>query len=140
MGPGMMGQGQAGSTGMMPMMNMMMRSQLGGEHIEGRLAFIKAELKITEAQAQQWNAFADAVRSSAGAMAEMRKSMMSGQASPATLPERLAREDKLATAHLAAIKKTEEAVAGLYGALTDDQKKVADGIVLGPMGMPMGMM
>jgi len=112
----------------------------GAEHIEGRLAFIKAELKITDAQAQQWNAFAEAVRGNSGSMAEMRKSMMGGQGAPATLPERLAREDKLVTAHLAALKKTEEAVLQLYSVLTDDQKKVADGIVLGPMGLPMGMM
>src|SRR6516225_2685909 len=137
---GMVGQGQAGPAGMMPMMNMMMGMQSGAEHIEGRLAFIKAELKITDAQAQQWNAFAEAVRGNSGSMAEMRKSMMGGQGAPATLPERLAREDKLVTAHLAALKKTEEAVARLYGMLTDDQKKVADTIVVGPMGMPMGMM
>lgn len=29
-----------------------------GEHVEGRLAYLKAELKITEAQMPQWNAFA----------------------------------------------------------------------------------
>ena len=142
MGGGMMGQGQAGPAGMMPMMNMMMGMgmQPGAEHVEGRLAFIKAELKITDAQAPQWNAFAEAVRRNVGSMAEMRKSMMGGQGAPATLPERLAREDKLATAHLAALKKTEEAVTQLYGVLTDDQKKVADTIVVGPMGVPMGMM
>ena len=140
MGGNMMGQGQSGPAGMMPMMNMMMGAQAGADHIEGRLAFIKAELKITDAQAQQWNAFADAVRGNVGSMAEMRKSMMGAQGAPATLPERLAREDNLATAHLAALKKTEEAVARLYAVLTDDQKKVADTIVLGPMGMPMGMM
>lgn len=140
MGGNMMGQGQAGPAGMMPMMNMMMGAQSGVEHIEGRLAFIKAELKITDTQAQQWNAFAEAVRGNAGSMAEMRKSMMGSQGAPATLPERLAREDKLVAAHLAALKKTEEAVAQLYGVLTDDQKKVADTIVVGPMGMPMGMM
>ena len=146
-GPGMtggdmMGQGQAGPAGMMPMMNMMMGMgmQPGAEHVEGRLAFIKAELKITDAQAPQWNAFAEAVRGNAASMAEVRKSMMSGQGAPATLPERLAREDKLATAHLAALKKTEDAITQLYGVLTDDQKKVADTIVVGPMGMPMGMM
>ena len=144
---GMMGQGQAGPAGMMPMMNMMMMNMMmgmgmpsGAEHIEGRLAFIKAELKITDAQAPQWNAFAEAVRGNAASMAEVRKSMMSGQGAPATLPERLSREDKLVTAHLAALKKAEEAVTQLYGVLTDDQKKVADTIVVGPMGMPMGMM
>ena len=138
---GMMGQGQAGRAGMMPMMNMMMGMQSGAEHVEGRLAFIRAELKITDAQTPQWTAFAEAVRRNAGSMAEMGKSMMGGgQGAPATLPERLAREDKLVAAHLAALKKTEDAITQLYGVLTDDQKKVADTIVVGPMGMPMGMM
>src|SRR6516225_1972007 len=107
-GPGMTGGNMMGN-----MMGMGM--QPGAEHVEGRLAFIKAELKITDAQAPQWNAFAEAVRGNAGSMAEMRKSMMGGQGAPATLPERLAREDKLATAHLAALKKTEDAVTQLYG-------------------------
>jgi hypothetical protein len=139
MGAGMMGQAQMGA-GMMPMMNMMMGAQAGDDHFEGRLAFIKAELKITDAQAQPWNAFADAVRSNIGSMAEMRKSMMGGEGAPSTLPERLAREDKMVTAHLAALRKTEDAVAQLYVVLTDEQKKTADTIVVGPMGIPMGMM
>jgi hypothetical protein len=136
MGGGMMGQ--AGPGGMTQMMNMM-AAQLS-QHLEGRLAFIKAELKITDAQAAQWNAFADAARGNANSMSEMRRSMMSGQPALSTLPDRLAFEDKAVTAHLAALKKTEEAVAKLYGVLTDDQKKVADTIIVGPMGMPMGMM
>jgi hypothetical protein len=139
MGGSMMGQGQTGPAGMMQMMNMMMGVQPGADHIEGRLAFIKTELKITDAQAPQWNAFADALRSNANMMLEMRKSMMSGQGG-ATLVDRLALEDRAVTAHLAALKKTEDAVAKLYGVLTDEQKKIADGIVIGPMGMPMGMM
>ena len=45
-------------TSSMPMMGM-------GDHIEGRIAFLKAELKITDAQLPQWNTFADALRSDA---------------------------------------------------------------------------
>jgi hypothetical protein len=29
-------------------------------HVEGRIAFLKTELKITEAQSPQWNQFAEA--------------------------------------------------------------------------------
>ncbi len=139
-GGNMMGQGQMGPGGMMPMMNMMMRGRGGAEHIEGRLAYIKAELKITDAQAPQWNAFADATRSNAKSMSEMRDVMMARQGAPGTLPERLALEDKAVSAHLAALKKTTEAVTKLYGVLSDDQKKTADSIIVGPMGMLMGMM
>lgn len=133
--------GPTGAIGMMPMTtDMAIGVQVGAEHIEARLAFIKAELKITENQTQQWNAFADAVRGNIGSMTEMRKSMMSGQGHSSALPERLALEDKMIAAHLAALRKIEDAVAQLYGVLTDEQKKIADTIVTGPMGMPMGMM
>jgi LTXXQ motif family protein len=139
-GGNMMGQGQMGWRRMMSMMNMMMRGQAGAEHIEGRLAFIKAELKITDAQVPQWTAFVEAVRNNANSTSEMRNAMMSQSGGAATLPERLAREEKLVAAHLAALKQIEDAVNKLYGVLSDDQKKIADGIVIGPMGMPMGML
>jgi hypothetical protein len=143
MGPGMMGgnlTGHIASGGMAAMMSMMMRSGGGPEHIEGRLAYIKTELKISDAQTAQWNAFADVVRGNTQSMFEMRNAMMSGQEGSRSLPDRLALEEKMIAAHLAALKRTEEAVANLYAVLTDDQKKIADGIVVGPMGMPMGMM
>jgi hypothetical protein len=138
MGGSMMGQDQNGPGGMMGMMNMMMRGRMGPEHIEGRLAYLKAELKITDAQSPQWQAFVEATRSNAGLMSDMRNAM--AQRGSVSLPDRLALEDKAATAHLAALKKTEEAVAKLYAVLSNDQKKLADQIIVGPMGMPMGMM
>lgn len=141
---GRMGMGQGmGMPGMMDdgMMSMMKMMAAGPDHTEGRLAFVKAELKITDAQAPQWNAFADSVRANATRMVEMGRSMMaSHQKMGATLPERLAAEDKAVSAHLAALKKVEESLDKLYGVLSADQKKIADGIVIGPMGMPMGMM
>lgn len=131
-----MGQGMAGPGMMDKMMSMMM----GASHTEGRLAFIKAELKITEAQTAQWNAFAEAVRANAATMGEMRRSMGPHQGGSATLPERLALEEKAVSAHLAALKRVADSLNKLYGALSPEQKKTADGIVIGPMGMPMGMM
>ncbi|MGE3703182.1 MAG: Spy/CpxP family protein refolding chaperone [Hyphomicrobiaceae bacterium] len=62
-----MGQGMAG-PGMMG---------TGAGHTEGRLAFIKVELKITDAKMSQRNAFADAIRANAAAMADMHRAMMS---------------------------------------------------------------
>lgn len=142
MGPNMMRGGMMDGRGMMSMMNMMamMGARHGVEHIEGRLAFIKTELKITDAQLPQWNAFADAVRENAKSMSEMHQSMGAQQNTPKTLPERLAFEDKALTAHLGALKKTEGALDKLYAALSPEQKEIADQIIVGPMGMPMGMM
>jgi hypothetical protein len=46
-------RGQAGSAGMMSMTSMMMGSRSGAEHIEGRLAYVKAELRITRVPARR---------------------------------------------------------------------------------------
>jgi hypothetical protein len=133
------------SGGMMGMMGMM---GMGG-HTEGRIAFLIAELKITDAQTPQWNAFADALRANAGRMMEMRKAMMQGGMMPGGMmgqgdaavsaPDRFDRMEKMMTAMLDAVKATKSALAPLYAVLTDEQKKVADQLIHGPMGM-MGRM
>jgi hypothetical protein len=126
--------------GMITPMHRMMGMQPGIEHLEGRLAFLKAELKITDAQAPQWNAFSNAVRSNGKAMSQMHQTMTSRQNAPKTLPERLAFEQKAMSAHLDALNKTTAELDKLYAGLSPEQKKIADQIMIGPMGMPMGMM
>jgi LTXXQ motif family protein len=126
--------------GMMPMMGMgMMRM---ADHVEGRIAFLKAELKIIDAQLPQWNAFADALRSNARRMAEMGKIMqgeMTGQPPTLSAPDRLDRMEKMMTTMLEAVRSAKGALGPLYAALNDEQKKTADALLRGPMGM-MGSM
>ena len=117
----------AGDGGM-PMMAAMAR------HVEGRLAFLKTELKITDAQLPLWNAVADAIRTNAKSMSEVSGGMM-GTNQSATLTEKLALREKMMTAHLEALRKFKAAVEPLYAALSDEQKKTADELVIGPMGM-----
>ena len=72
----------------MPMMHMGMMRMMGMmgsgsgmstiDHIEGRIAFLRAEIKITDAQMSAWNAFADALRANAKKLGEVRAAMMSG--------------------------------------------------------------
>jgi len=149
MGKGMMMDGKCGTmgeSGMMPgdmqMMSMMrqMMAMMSAEsgamtsHVEGRIAELKAELKITDAQSPQWDRFAEALRGVGKTMGEMHQQMMqSGQSS--ALPERLARREKMLTAHLASVKSLEEALQPLYASLSDEQKKIADKMTIGPMGM-----
>ena len=59
------------------------------KHIEGRLAFLKTELKITDAQLPLWNVFAQAMRDNAMAMAAMPHAM-TGMNKAVALPEKLA--------------------------------------------------
>src|SRR5215468_4875160 len=124
-GPGMLG----GASGMMGMMGMM------AGHVEGRLAFLKTELKITDAQLPFWNAVADAIRANAKSMSEMMSGGMMGSSQTATLPEKLALREKMMTAHLEALRKFKAAVDPLYAALGDEQTKTADELLIGPMGM-----
>jgi hypothetical protein len=141
--PGMPVAGMPGGSGNMPMMGMMqmMMGQNGmAGHVEGRIAFLKAELQITDAQQPLWNPVADAMRANAKDMADKPHSMamMGGSG---TLPEKLAAREKAMTAHLDGLRKLRSAFEPLYAALTADQKKTADSLMIGPMGvMGMGMM
>lgn len=47
-------------------------------HVEGRFAFLKTELKITDAQLPLWNAVADAMRANAKSMSETMPGGMMG--------------------------------------------------------------
>jgi hypothetical protein len=138
---GMMGgmQGGMGAAGI-PMMGMMQMMgagmQMMSEHVEGRIAFIKTELKITDAQLPQWNAFAQAMRDNATAMQGMMGSMM-GMGQGGTLPDKLATSEKQLAARLEAIRKLKAAADPLYAVLSADQKKTADEIIISPMGMMM---
>ena len=139
-GPGMPGGMASGDMPMMGMMRMMMgRDGMGmmgamARHVEGRLAFLKTELKITDAQLPLWNAVADAMRANAKSMGDMAGGMMGGSET-ATLPDKLAMREKMMTAHLEALRKFKAAADPLYAALSDEQKKTADELLISPMGM-----
>jgi hypothetical protein len=133
--------GAAPMMGMMQMMRMMGSGMAGIDHVEGRIAFLRTELKITEAQTGAWNVFADALRSSAKKLGEMRGTMMPGAGSQQapTMTERLDLQEKSLLARLESTRTMKSAVAGLYGTLSDDQKKTANDLLAPHMGMGMGM-
>src|SRR6516164_10640491 len=144
MGPS---QGMMGGSGMMNMMSgnmmQMMGSQqcgMGGmgtiDRVEGRIAFLRTELKITETQSPAWNAFADTLRNNAKSLGEARASMMSqAGTAPQTLVDRLTLQEKWLAARLEGTRAMKSALINLVGTLSDDQKKTADQL-LGPhMGM-----
>jgi hypothetical protein len=133
--------GQSGNMPMMGMMQMMMGHNGMAGHVEGRIAFLKTELKITDAQEPLWNAVADAMRANAKEMAEMPHGMAMMMDGSGTLPEKLAAREKAMAEHLDALRRLRSAFDPLYAALSIDQKKTADGLMIGPMGvMGMGMM
>jgi hypothetical protein len=142
MGPGMMGgmqmgPGMMGGTGQTAQMCAMMTG-----HVEGRLAYLKVELKITPAQEALWTTFANAVRDNVQTMAARCNTMM-GQSGTAalSLPERLDVHEQFMAAHLDATRASDKALKPLYAAFDDAQKQAADQMLGAHMGMGMmGMM
>lgn len=117
------------------------------DRIDGRLAFLKTELKITDAQSAAWDEMADTIRTTAAAHNSLMQSMMEqmhdGGFAEMPLPERLALHESHLEAQLEQIRELKAAVEKLHTVLEDDQKKAADEILLPTMGMGMtgiGMM
>jgi hypothetical protein len=127
-GGGMMGQGQGGCMmggGMMGQGMMHSRPMM-----EARLAYIKADLEITDAQTNAWNAYADAVRAHYGAMASSREAMLKAMQTGKALERMDARIQAIQT-KLDSLKALKPATEALYKVLTDEQKKKADQLLGG---------
>ena len=149
---GMGGMEHGGMGGMMGGMEHgggmagMMRHMLCGvtEHVEGRLAYLKAELKLTDAQQAAWNTFADAYRATTQKTAKVctemdaagpDHSMHKGVLGHLTMMEHHM------SAHLDSVRGLKAAIEPLFAVLTEDQKKTADHVMAHIMdvGMSTGM-
>ncbi|HUZ90350.1 MAG TPA: Spy/CpxP family protein refolding chaperone [Methylocella sp.] len=138
MGGGMKGEEMGGGGGMEQMQHMMSMMHEKLSHAGDRIASLKTELKITEAQTPAWNKFADALLASAKSMDEAmdavhNKMMQHGPAG--SLPERLEDEVKMAAMPHANLQAIKDALDPLYASFSDEQKKLADGLKIGPMGL-----
>jgi hypothetical protein len=103
-------------------------------HIEGRLAFLKTELKITDAQTAQWNAFADVLRQHDKSRRERFEQMRGTRGQETTALERLERRERASEAQAQELKQSVAAFRPLYQALSDEQKKSADDLFGRPHG------
>jgi hypothetical protein len=99
--------------------------QMRPSRIEGRIAFLRTELKITGAQAPLFDAVANAMRDNDRAMRTAIESRRQ-QPTQANLLDRLDQRQKRAEEMASATGKLKAAWAPLYAALSDDQKKTAD--------------
>ncbi len=137
MGPGMMGFGGMGPWMMGQGGSPLAMCEAMGSRVEGRIAFLKAELKITADQESLWKTYADAARDNSTGMVTRCTAMMTQRASGAalTLPERLDLHEQFMTSQLESMRAVNGALKPLYAALSDDQKKVADQVFWTPMGM-----
>jgi hypothetical protein len=137
---------------MMNMMAGMMKMMGGGdaqmnmsgmgmtEHTTGRIAFLRAELQITDAQSKAWDAFADAMQKIGSQLKAADMPMMTEASAPQLLA-RLDSQERMLTARLEGVRAMKAAFAPLYDALSAEQRKTADDLLANHMGlMPLGMM
>jgi hypothetical protein len=113
-----------------------MRGQHGGDRgqwsnpaarVEGYLAALKVELKITPAQEKAWQTFADKTRKQAEARAAQRAKFQGAKpADNMPAPERLAQRTARMKQAIAGMEARTAAVTELYSALTPEQKAIAD--------------
>ncbi|MBX9589296.1 MAG: Spy/CpxP family protein refolding chaperone [Hyphomonadaceae bacterium] len=124
------GQGQPPASADGPSAETLARLQ------DGRIAMIKAALKLSDAQLKLWMPVEEHMRASFAARqqarAERRERRQQGAAEQsASLPDRLDRASERMTKRAERMKAYAEAIKPLYASLTDDQKAVAS-VVLRP--------
>lgn len=120
----MMGGGMSGMMDNCPMMGG------GSSHAEGRIAFLKAELAITDAQKTVWEAYATQIKKNLEGMHDMQKtrmSMMEAKTSLERIDARIAMMEK----RVLVLKEIRPALAALYSSFSEDQKKKADQLLIG---------
>ena len=92
--------------------------------VEGRLAYLKTELKITKAQEPAWKKYSDELRKQAESMQAMRTAMQGG--ATANAADRMELHNKLMKSRLEQSEKMTAAFKELYAALSPEQKALAD--------------
>jgi len=157
-GSGMM-NGMGAGQGDMPKMGMMgggampMGCMAGGGvamggNVEGHIASLRTELKITGAQTGAWNSFAGVLRANVRRVGQIHMGMMTGpNGAPPSLTQRLDRHERMMTAGLDNLRALKPALVRLYAVLSAEQQATADRLLTHEMmpgmqtgGMPMSGM
>ncbi|MCE9639657.1 MAG: Spy/CpxP family protein refolding chaperone, partial [Betaproteobacteria bacterium] len=95
--------------------------------VEGHLAALKIELKITPAQENAWQTFATKSRQQADVrIAQHEKISARKPDANVAAPDRLAQRTERMKQHVASMEARTAAVKDLYAVLTPEQKAIAD--------------
>jgi hypothetical protein len=120
MNPGTAGQGQVACGAM-------------DQYVDGQLAFLKTELKITDAQLPQWNVFAQAFsadREKRADLCRQAREQAKDLRTASLLDVITVAEDQLSQ-RLDSLRTMKAALQPLYASLGKEQKKTADQIMRG---------
>jgi hypothetical protein len=116
----------------------MMRKMICGfaDKLDGRLAFLKAELKLTEAQTATWTSFETAWKAAgekALAKCAAMDAHMDMEHGDSGVLGKLTMMETHMTDHLEVVRAQKAALEPLFKTLTDEQKKVANETLAGVM-------
>lgn len=111
------------------------RAQKHADFVEQRIEQLHSELKITAAQSQQWDAYAQVMRDNAhstdAAIRDRAQKLQSLNADDA-----MKSYASLAQLHADNMQKLATAFSTLYASLSDDQKAIADQLFRNQHGRP----
>ena len=93
---------------------------------EGRIAFVKAKLKITPAQEAAFDKYAQAIRDNAASTQKTFQDMRGQRDKPMSAVDRIQQRATMAQMHDQQEQQYLAAFRPLYASLSPDQKKVAD--------------
>ena len=128
-GYGMMGNYGPGMMGGCPMMGAAADGKIS-TFAAGRIAFLKAELGITDAQKSVWDAYAETIKGNLQSMQGMWQTMKV-VVEAKTPADRLDAQILAMESRVAALKEVKPALEKLYTVLSDEQKKKADEVLTG---------
>jgi ABC-type sugar transport system substrate-binding protein len=100
-------------------------------HIEGRIAFLKAELKITDTQAPLFERVAQAMRDNAKEMGQLREQRLTERDKPKSAIESLEGRARFGELRTQQTQRFLAAFKPLYDGLSDQQKQTADELLAG---------
>jgi hypothetical protein len=95
--------------------------------VESHIKDLHAKLNITPAEETQWSGVAEAMRESANEIDSAIKTREDGAKSATAIAD-LDAYSVIAQAHADGVKRLAGAFGPLYASMSDDQKKVADGV------------
>ena len=111
------------------------------DHVEGRIAFLRAELKITKAQEAAWTNFAAAILANAKRLDALRNSVNAAVPGVPSTIQQLERQERWIEARLDGIRAIKTTLAPVYAAMSDEQKQRADELLPVHLGLiPMGVL
>ena len=97
------------------------------DRVEARIAELHKELKITDAQGDLWNGFAQVMRDNSQTMQSLADQRSSNQKTMSAVDD-LASYEAITEAHVEGLKKLVPAFQALYDAMSPEQKKTADAV------------